>query len=62
MMLAESILANFISGLNPNISIMLYELVSRNLNEAIRKAKMIEMGQRNILGAVQYNTKMAQLE
>jgi len=61
-MLAESILANFISGLNPNISIMLYELVSRNLNEAIRKAKMIEMGQRNILGAVQYNTKMAQLE
>ncbi len=59
---AESILADFMSGLNLNISIMLYKLVLRSLDEAIRKAKMIEIGQRNASGAVQYNAKMAQLE
>ncbi len=43
MISAKSILADFISGLDLNISIMLYGLVSENLNEAIRKAKIIEM-------------------
>ena len=43
-MLAESVLADFMLGLNPNISIMLYELASESLDEVIRKAKMIEMG------------------
>ena len=52
MMLTESVLADFISELNLNISIMLYELVSRSLDEAIRKAKMIEIGQKNTLGVV----------
>ncbi len=51
-MSAESILANFISELDPNILIMLYGLALESLNEAIRKAKMIEMGQRNALEAV----------
>ncbi len=41
---------------------MLYRLASRSLDEVIRKAKMIKMGQRNTSGAVQYNVKMAQLE
>ncbi len=44
MMSAESVLADFILGLDPNISIILYGLASGSLNEAIRKAKMIEMG------------------
>ncbi len=62
MMLAKSVLADFMLGLDPNISIMLYGLVSKSLDEIIRKAKMIEMGQRNASGAVQYNAKMTQLE
>ena len=45
-MLADSILADFIFGLDPNISMLLYELASTNLDEAIIKAKMIEMGKR----------------
>ncbi len=43
-MLADSVLADFISGLDLNISMLLYELVLTNLNKAIMKAKMIEMG------------------
>ncbi len=42
-MLADSILANFMSGLDPNISMLLYGLALTNLNEAIMKAKIIEI-------------------
>jgi len=42
-MLANSILADFISGLDFNILILLYELVLINLNKMIMKAKMIKM-------------------
>ena len=52
MMSAKSVLANFMSGLDLNISIILYELVLRSLNEAIRKVKMIEIDQRNALGII----------
>ncbi len=52
MMLAKSVLADFISELDSNISIILYGLVLKNLDEAIRKVKMIKMRQRNALGAV----------
>ena len=61
-MSAKSILADFMSGLDLNILIMLYELASRSLDEAIKKAKIIKIGQRNASGVVQYNAKMAQLE
>ncbi len=44
MMPVESVLADFMLELDSNISIMLYGLASRSLDEAIRKAKMIEMG------------------
>ena len=44
MMLANSILADFILELDLNISILLYGLALTNLNEAIIKAKMIEIG------------------
>ena len=43
-MLAKSVLIDFISELDPNISIILYGLVSESLDEAIRKAKMIKIG------------------
>src|SRR6266498_3116163 len=62
MMPADSVLADFISGLDPNIFMLLYGLALTNLDEAIMKAKMIEMGQKNASGAIQINTKMMQLE
>ena len=48
MMPAKSILADFISGFDLNISIMLYGLVSKSLDKVIRKAKIIEIGQKNV--------------
>ena len=62
MMPADSILADFILGLDPNILMLLYELAPTNLNEAIIKAKMIEMEQKNASRAIQVNAKMTQLE
>ena len=62
MMLADSDLADFMSRLDPNILMLLYGLASTNLNEAIMKAKMIKMEQKNALGAIQINIKMTQLE
>ena len=61
-MSADSILADFISGLDPNISMLLYGLASTNLDETITKAKMIEMRQKNTLEAIQVNAKMMQLK
>ncbi len=62
MMPANSVLADFMSRLDLNISMLLYGLASSNLNKVIMKAKMIEMGQKNTLRAIQVNTKMIQLE
>ncbi len=62
MMPADSILADFISGLDLQISVMLYGLAPTTLDEVIMKAKMIEMGQKNAAGTMQFNVKMAQLE
>ena len=58
----DSVLADFMSGLDPQISVMLYGLAPTSLVEAIMKAKMIEMGQRNVTRTMQYNAKLAQLE
>ncbi len=62
MMPADSVLVDFMSELDLNISMLLYKLISTNLNEAIIKAKMIEMGQKNALKVIQVNAKMIQLE
>jgi len=62
MMPVDSILANFMSELDPNISMLLYELAPTNLDEAIIKAKIIEMEQKNASGAIQVNAKMTQLK
>jgi len=59
---ADSIIVDFMSGLDPNIFILLYGLASTNLDEAIIKAKMIEMGQKNASEVIQVNAKMMQLE
>ncbi len=52
MMPADSISADFMSGLDPNISMLLYGLAPTNLDEIIIKAKMIEMGQKNASRAI----------
>jgi len=44
MISADSILADFMSRLDPNISMLLYGLALTNLDKAIMKVKMIEMG------------------
>jgi len=62
MMPADSVLADFMSGLDLNISMLLYGLALTNLDEAIMKAKMIEMEQKNVSEAIQVNAKMTQLE
>src|SRR6266511_2845417 len=62
MMPPDSVLADFMSGLDPQISVMLYGLAPASLDEAIMKAKMIEIGQRNAAGTMQFNAKVAQLE
>ena len=62
MMPADSVLADFMLGLDPNISMLLYELALINLDEAIMKTKMIEMGQKNTSGTIQVNAKMTQLK
>ncbi len=62
MMPVDSVLANLIFGLDPNISMLLYGLAPTNLDEAIMKTKMIEMGQKNASGTIQVNAKMIQLE
>ena len=46
MMLADSILADFMSGLDSNISMFLYGLALTNLDKTIMKAKIIEIGKR----------------
>ena len=62
MMPTDSILADFMSGLDPNILMLLYGLAPTSLDEIIMKVKMIEMGQKNASGAIQVNAKMTQLE
>ena len=48
----DSILTDFMSGLDLNIFILLYELTLINLNKAIMKAKIIEIEQKNALGTI----------
>ena len=59
---ADSVLADFIFRLDPQILVMLYGLASTTLDEVIMKAKMIKIGQKNAAGTMQFNAKMAQLE
>ena len=61
-MSTDSVLADFMSRLNLNISMLLYGLALTNLDETIMKAKIIEMGQKNASRTIQVNVKMTQLE
>ena len=52
MIPVDSVLADFMSRLDLNISMLLYGLAPTNLNEAIMKAKIIEMEQKNASRAI----------
>ena len=48
----NSILTDFMLGLDSNISMLLYELALINLDEVIMKAKIIKIGQKNALRTI----------
>ncbi len=51
-MLINNILADLMSELNLNISILLYELVLISLNKVIKKVKIIKIDQKNVTEAI----------
>ena len=57
----ESIVNDFIAGLNPSLSVMVYAFAPDTLEAAITKAKMVEQGQKNATTALTANNTIAQL-
>ncbi len=51
-MLADSILIDFISRLDSNISVLLYDFTLKTLNKAIQKVKIIKIDQKNIVKVI----------
>ena len=47
MMPMESVLADYLSGLDPNIAMLVYGLASLTIDDAIDKTKKVELGQMN---------------
>ena len=58
----KSILANYFSGLDPNIAMLVYGLVLLIIEDAIDKAKKVELGQMNAFNSIQANIRLQQLE
>ena len=62
MMPMESVLADYLSGLDPSIAILVYGLASLTIDDAIDKVKKIELGQMNASNSIQANVRLQQLE
>ena len=60
--LRESIVNDFLAGLDPNISVMVYAFAPVTLEDAIQKAKMVEQGQKNATQALTANHMVATLQ
>ena len=58
----ESILADYLSGLDPNIAMLVYGLASLTIDDAIDKAKKVELRQMNASNSIQANIRLQQLE
>ena len=58
----ESTLADYLSELDSNITILVYGLTSFTLDDTIDKAKKIELGQMNATNTIQTNVRIQQLE
>src|ERR1044072_4983749 len=62
MMPMESVLADYLSELDPNIAILVYDLASLTIDDAIDKAKKVELEQMSASNALQANARLQQLE
>src|ERR1044071_1042136 len=62
MMPVESVLANYLLGLDPNITMLVYGLAPLIIDDAIDKAKKVELGQMSASNALQANVRLQQLE
>ena len=54
----ESVLANYLSGLDPNITMLIYGLAPLTIDDAIDKAKKVELGQMNTSNSIQTNIRL----
>ena len=48
----ESVLANYLSGLDPNIAMLVYRLAPLTVGDVIDKAKKVELGQINTSNSI----------
>src|ERR1043165_1337861 len=62
MMPMESVLADYLSGLDSNIAMLVYGLAPLTVDDAIDKAKKVELGQISVSNALQTNVRLQQLE
>src|SRR5688572_13876733 len=58
----ESVLADYLSGLDPNVAMLVYGLAPLTLDDAIDKAKKVELGQMNASANIQQNARIQLLE
>ena len=58
----ESVLADYLAGLDPNVAMLVYGLAPLTLDDAIDKAKKVELGQLNATATLQTNARIHQLE
>src|ERR1044072_2692175 len=62
MMPMKSVLADYLSGLDPNIAMLVYGLVSLIINDTIDKAKKVELEQISASNTLQANVRLQQLK
>ena len=58
----ESVLADYLSGLDPNIAMLVYGLAPLTVDDTIDKMKKVELGQMNASNIIQANIRLQQLE
>ena len=54
----ESVLADYLSRLNPNITMLMYGLVPLTIDDIIDKAKKVELGQMSASNILQANVRL----
>ena len=58
----ESVLADYLSGLDPNIAMLVYGLASLTIEDTIDKAKKVELEQMSASNVLPANIRLQQLE
>jgi len=54
----ESVLADYLLGLDSNIAMLMYKLALLTIDDAIDKAKKVELGQMSASNALQANVRL----